>query len=491
MLNPQNKMTLSPYSGLYDLIVSKDNIFRRMAEEIDYSFIYDELKDKYSPSMGRDAVNPIQLFKYLIIKISTNLSDVDVVENVRVNMAYKYFLGMAPEERPIDASLLSVFRRQRLKDKNVLDLLINQSVKIALEKNIIKKRSDIIVDSTHTVSPFQHYKPLDFLKERSKKVRQMMYLMDEANAGKIEKDHDIKDVKDELQYAKALVADIKENYSDYLTNPKFAPEFNKLDEAVGDVEDHYTSSVIDRDARLGHKTKDSDFFGYKTHIAITPERIVTAAVVSSGEKGDSDYATELIEKTESAGVQVDAMIGDGAYATKDILSYANDENRDDKITVVAPLHPFVFNGCRNSEDKLDFNKDASMPICKAGHLAVKQRKVTYKKDGCQRIIFYFDKNKCECCRLRETCNPQLQVKSYSIAVHTKEQERQMKFQESELYKTKMKERYKIEAKNAEAKMYGYDRADSYGIEAMNVQAAVTMFFLNIKRIFKLSEAAKR
>ena len=42
----------------------------------------------------------------------------------------------------------------------------------------------------------------------------------------------------------------------------------------------------DQDARIGHKTADTAFFGYKTHIAMTPERIITAAVVTSGEKAD-------------------------------------------------------------------------------------------------------------------------------------------------------------------------------------------------------------
>jgi hypothetical protein len=37
---------------------------------------------------------------------------------------------------------------------------------------------------------------------------------------------------------------------------------------------------------VGHKTADSSFFGYKTHIAMTEERIITAAVITTGEKSD-------------------------------------------------------------------------------------------------------------------------------------------------------------------------------------------------------------
>jgi hypothetical protein len=37
---------------------------------------------------------------------------------------------------------------------------------------------------------------------------------------------------------------------------------------------------------------DSSFFGYKTHLAMTEERIITAAVVTSGEKGDGPELPE-------------------------------------------------------------------------------------------------------------------------------------------------------------------------------------------------------
>ncbi|SIT07652.1 hypothetical protein SAMN05421787_11410 [Virgibacillus pantothenticus] len=38
---------LSPYSEIYDLVVPKDNFLRRLNELVDFSFVYDELSDKY------------------------------------------------------------------------------------------------------------------------------------------------------------------------------------------------------------------------------------------------------------------------------------------------------------------------------------------------------------------------------------------------------------------------------------------------------------
>ena len=67
---------------------------------------------------------PILLFKYLLLKYLYNLSDNGVVERSRYDMSFKYFLDMAPEDEVINPSSLTKFRKLRLKDMNLLDMLI-------------------------------------------------------------------------------------------------------------------------------------------------------------------------------------------------------------------------------------------------------------------------------------------------------------------------------------------------------------------------------
>ena len=86
------------------------------------------------------------------------LSDVDVVERSKYDMSFKYFLGMALEEDVIEASSLTKFRKLRLKDINILDMLINKTVEIDIEKGIIKSKS-IIVDATHTSVRYNQKSP--------------------------------------------------------------------------------------------------------------------------------------------------------------------------------------------------------------------------------------------------------------------------------------------------------------------------------------------
>ena len=57
---------------------------------------------------------------------------------------------------------------------NLLDMLINKTVEIAIEKEIIKSKA-IIVDATHTKARYNQKTPKEVLKERSKKLRKAVY----------------------------------------------------------------------------------------------------------------------------------------------------------------------------------------------------------------------------------------------------------------------------------------------------------------------------
>ena len=149
MIQKQQSLIFSPYMEIYDLVVPKDNMLRKINELVDFSFVYEELRDKYCLDNGRNAIDPIRMFKYLLLKSIYDLSDVDIVERSRYDMSFKYFLDMAPEDAVIDPSSLTKFRKLRLKDMNLLDMLINKTVEIAIEKEIIKSKT-IIVDATHT-----------------------------------------------------------------------------------------------------------------------------------------------------------------------------------------------------------------------------------------------------------------------------------------------------------------------------------------------------
>lgn len=149
MFNPQTEIKFSDYKSLYDILIPQDIKYRQLNELIDFASIRKELIKNYSKNMGREAI-PIILFKYLLLKTIHPVSGRDVIARSRTDMAYKYFLGLLPEDDVIDPSLLTVFRRQRIKDINLIYLLLCSSLDKAKALGLMVSKK-ILVDSTHTV----------------------------------------------------------------------------------------------------------------------------------------------------------------------------------------------------------------------------------------------------------------------------------------------------------------------------------------------------
>ena len=84
----------------------------------------------------------------------------DIVERSKYDMSFKYFLDMAPEDNVINPSSLTKFRRLRLKDMSLLDMLIDKTVEIALEKEILKVNQSSLM---------LHIQKHDIIKNHQKK----------------------------------------------------------------------------------------------------------------------------------------------------------------------------------------------------------------------------------------------------------------------------------------------------------------------------------
>jgi transposase len=478
----QEEFRFSEFSSLYDLIVPRENLLRRINDLIDFSFVHEELVSKYCLTNGRGAESPIRMFKYLLLKTIYDISDVDVVDRSRYDMSFKYFLDMSPESVVINPSSLTKFRKLRLRDTDLLNLLINKTVSIAIEKGVIRSKS-IIVDATHTFSRSNPFSAIEALRERSKQLRKVVYSYDESWKEQMPKKNADNDLEKELLYCKELERVIDSDAS-ISSIPAVQAKLNLLKETVEDTSENLQFSK-DQDAKIGHKSTDSAFFGYKTHIAMTEERIITAAVVTSGEKGDGPELPKLLEISQKNGIEVDTIIGDAAYSGKENIKLSNEQN----IDVVAKLNPSITQGFRKDEDKFDYNKDAEMFVCPAGHMAIRKSRQGKTNVGVNQVdTYYFEVEKCKTCPLRNGCYKEgAKTKSYSVSIKSNIHKEQMSFQETERFREKAKHRYKIEAKNAELKnVHGYGRAKSYGLESMQMQSAMAIFTVNVKRILKVT-----
>lgn len=487
----QLELNFSKYFELYNIVIKPDNFWRQLNDMVDFSFVYEELKNKYSSTMGRTCEDIIRMFKYLLLKSYFKLSDRGLVERTETDLLFKYFLGYDPEEtKLINPSLLTVFRRERLKaeEENLMDKLINKTVEIALEKGLIEVKNKIIVDSTHTNAMFHHISPREELIRQAKELRKSVYKIDESMHDKMPKKKESTGLlEDQIEYTRELLKLLKED-GRFESLPGIKEQIDYLEETKNDTEIELEYSK-DQDAKIGHKTADTSFFGYKTHLAMTPERIITAATITTGEKHDGKELVNLIEKSESNGIKVEAIIGDGAYSEKDNLEYCEENN----VKNVSKLSKMVTHGNSKRNDNFEYNKDAQMYVCQAGHMAIKKAKQGSKKPksgyDTRTEVYFFDIEKCKHCPFKDGCYKDgSKFKTYSVKIKDDTHIKHMDYMDTEEFKDLYKERYKIEAKNAELKNnYNYGNANACGKLGITIQGATTLFLTNIKRIIKLNE----
>ena len=498
MLKENNQMSfcLSSYASIYDTLIEKDNFWRQLKEMVDFSFVYDELKDKYSSTMGRKAEDVVRMFKYLLLKNYYKLSDRDLIARTKTDMLFKYFLDYSPEEvNLIDPSLLTVFRRERLSSKeneeetstNLMDKLIAKTVEIALEEGVIEVKNKIIQDSTHTNAMYQHISPREELIKQAKELRKAVYKIDEKMHDKMPKKRESTGLlEDQIEYTKELLNLLKKDVR-FTTMPNIYEKINMLEETMCDTEYEIEYSK-DKDAKVGHKTADTSFFGYKTHIAMTPERIITAVAITSGEKHDGKQLQELVEKSQANGIEVEAVIGDGAYSEKENIEYCEKNN----IKLASKLSKFVTHGNSQRNNNFEYNKDAGMYVCKAGHMSIKKSKQKIRDKNNKNSVtevesYFFDVEKCKHCPYKEGCYKEgAKTKTYNVTIKNDIHIKHMDYMQTEEFKELYSERYKIEAKNSELKNnFGYDTANACGKNGITIQGASTLFLVNMKRIFKL------
>lgn len=493
MLKPQKQLSISfsSHSELYDILIPADNFWKQLNDMIDFSFVYEILKDKYSSTMGRTAEDVIRMFKFLLLKNHFKLSDRGLIERTMTDMLFKYFLGYEPEEtKLIDSSLLTVFRRERLinEDENLMDKLISKTVELAIEKGLIETKNKIIVDSTHTNAMYSHISPREELIRQAKEIRKLVYKVDPSMHDKMPKKRESTGLlEDQIEYSKELIKVIKED-GRFEKLPNIKEKIDYLEETMSDTEIELEYSK-DQDAKVGHKTADTSFFGYKTHIAMTPDRIITAATITTGEKHDGKQLQALIEKSSNNGIEVEVVIGDGAYSEKENLDYC----KENDIKNVSKLSKSVTHGNGKNKKDFEYNKDAGMYVCKAGHMAIKKIKSGNKDKNQQVESYFFDVEKCKHCPFKDGCYKEgSKTKTFNVKIKDETHIEHMDYMKTDEFKELYSNRYMIEAKNAELKRnYGYDKANACGKLGITIQGATTLFLANMKRIIKLNEEKKK
>lgn len=87
-------------SYVEEYFLPKKHKLLEIKEKVDFSFIEKETKDLYARVAGRPSYPPEAMFKILFLEFYYNLSDVEVVKQLKFNVLFRYFVQIKIEDPP-------------------------------------------------------------------------------------------------------------------------------------------------------------------------------------------------------------------------------------------------------------------------------------------------------------------------------------------------------------------------------------------------------
>lgn len=464
------------FSSLLYNKIPKNHILKLINSAISLNFINDLFKDSYCSNFGRPAKEPEMMMRILILQKLYNLSDERIIEELSVNLAYMWFIGINPDEDTPHASLLSKFRTTRLKDVD-LDEVISEIVRQCIEKKIIPDTTGISDDATHIGANTKRKTPERIMKHLARKIFKYV----EKNDYKIP---DYEQIENPTE-AKKIMKDYLENViEENKGNEKATDAIEEAKEILNSplfIEQRGIRSLIDKDARVGHKSKTEHFYGYKAEYCMTTDgEIITALDVKNGANVDGENFEELYNKTIKSGLKINNFYGDKAYFRVDIIKKLEENNIKAYIPVSASAY-------RIDEELYSYNKDSDQWFCIHGN-ETKQVRNRQTKKGKTVLRYKFERESCRNCPYREKCIGKSGSisKILEVGKNATKYYEYSQFNKTEEFKTEYKKRARIEGKNAEMKLFhGLARAKGYGLLAVSKQAKLTAIAVNLKKIAKL------
>ncbi len=149
MLPPKKDNQLGMEFVCIEELVPQDHLLRKIDKVIDFEFIHDKVKDLYCADNGRPAVDPVVLFKMLFIGYLFGIrSERQLIREIEVNLAYRWFIGLGLRDKVPDASTFSQNRRRRFTENTIYQEIFDEIVVQAMGRKLISGRF-LYTDSTH------------------------------------------------------------------------------------------------------------------------------------------------------------------------------------------------------------------------------------------------------------------------------------------------------------------------------------------------------
>jgi transposase len=149
MLKPRKEKQIELEMVSIDQLVPEDHELRKIDKHVDFTFIYDKVKEFYCSDNGRPPIDPVMLFKMMFIGYLYGIRSERRLEmEIKTNIAYRWFLGLGLTESVPDHSTISFNRHKRFKGTTAFQDIFDEVVELAMKHRMVGGRV-LFTDSTH------------------------------------------------------------------------------------------------------------------------------------------------------------------------------------------------------------------------------------------------------------------------------------------------------------------------------------------------------
>jgi len=501
MLKPKSPQESFFGSYLYDRIVPVDHLLHKINQVVNFSFVHELVKDRYTPELGRPAEDPEFMLRLCLLQYIYGDSDRQVVENARLNLAYKYFLSLAVDAEVPDYTTISYFRAQRLGEEK-FRLVLEQIIRQCTDKGLVKGNRQII-DSTHIRANITlgsitglvrkcRENVLKTVEKQDRRVAESLGLTDLQNAKKAKFTSAEEGLQKEIEAAGELLDSVTAELRARRISPteELKKDLGLLEKAVADREENAKDklvSPVDPDARQGKKTSTT-WPGYKAHIVMEEETgIITGVETTPANATDGSQLKPLLEEQEKVhSLKPQELTADKAYDWGENLESLAGK----KITANIALSKQVNH--RNSGyftvDDFLYDPENIKLMCPAGHISTNCYELSLAKYQLNKpgYAFRFRPSWCNVCPLKPKCVKNKQGRRIYISYYEPYFRLARERLATDEGKQAYRNRYKIEQKMADLTRYcGLRRCRYRGLDRAGIHTLLATTVCNIKRMVKL------
>lgn len=422
-------------------LVPKDHLLRKIDRYIDFEFIRDEVAHLYCKDNGRPSIDPVRLFKIIFIGYLFGIkSERQLVKEIEVNVAYRWFLQMSLTEKVIHASTLSQNRIRRFNGTDIFEKIFVRIVEQAMQKGLVAGEV-LYTDSTHL----------------------------KASANKNKHHSEFREAQTSA-YMEMLNADINKDRIAHGKKPLSAPKNCKIK----------STKVSDTDPESGFMARDNkpQGFFYLDHRTVdSKHNIILDTYTTPGNVNDSQpYISRLDKTLERFKLKPFAAGLDSAYGTATIAECLL---RRDILPVFAYRRPVKTQNVFKKKDFI-YNEITDTYICPNEQVLeyVTTSRTGYREyRSCAKL--------CASCPLKSNCTmSKNNTKSVTRHIYSDSLESAHKIRLSSYGKRTYKRRSEtVERSFADAKQHhGHRYARFRGLDKVQMQCLLAATAQNMKKI---------